>query len=195
MIVNGWAMKYRRKYANDDQTELWFMTDIFFYYFCASIPPMKVSKLILIIISLLVAGYLLITWLSFDDRVATYAVSHEKDFRASAEQGDAEAQYNLALIYDHGIGVENDDAEALKWYRQAAEQGHAKAQYNLGMMYYFGKGVPQDKATGYQWVILAADRGEQVAKDAMAALAKNISNEQITSARAAAKVWSQAHNK
>jgi len=167
----------------------------YFSCFYVNILAMKLPKLLLVIPLVVLAAYMLATWLGFDDRVAFFAVSHEKEFRVSAEQGNAEAQYNLAMLYDRGIGVENNDIEALKWYRQAAEQGYAKAQYNLGMMYYFGKGVPQDKATGYQWVILAADRGLEAAKVAMAELAKKLSSEQMTSAQAAAKAWSQAHKK
>jgi TPR repeat protein len=154
---------------------------------------MKLPKLLLIITLMGLAVYTVTTYLSFDDRIASYAVSNEKDFRTSAEQGDAEAQYHLALMYDRGIGVERDDGEALKWYRQAAEQGYARALYNLGMMYYFGKGVPQDMVTGYQWIILAADRGEETARDAMAELAKQISDAQIARAQAAALTWSKAH--
>jgi len=171
------------------------MAGILYCYSCVTISLMKLPKLLLIIALTALSAYILSTWSGFDDRLATYAVSHEKEFRASAEQGNAEAQYNLAMLYDRGLGVENDDSEALKWYREAAEQGYAKAQYNLGMMYYFGKGVPQDKEAGYQWVILAADRGEKAAKDAMTELAKKLSSEQITNARAAAKAWSQAHKK
>jgi len=154
---------------------------------------MKLSKVLLILTLTALSTYMLSVWLDFDNRLATYAVSHEKEFRASAEQGNAEAQYNLAMLYDRGLGVENDDSEALKWYREAAEQGYAKAQYNLGMMYYFGKGVSQDKTTGYQWVILAADRGEKAAKDAMTEMVKKISGEQIAKARAAAQAWNKAH--
>jgi len=120
---------------------------------------MKASKLLLLITLMLLAAYLFSVWLNFDDRLASYAISHEKEFRASAEQGKAEAQYNL------------------------------------GMMYYFGKGAPQDRVTGYQWVILAADRGEKAAKDAMVELAKKISGDQISKAKAAAQAWSQAHKK
>jgi len=156
---------------------------------------MKMNKLLLIIALMLLAGYMFSTWLGYDGRLATYAVSHEKEFRVSAEQGDSKAQYQLALIYDRGIGVEHDDGEALKWYRKAADQDYAKAQYNLGMMYYFGKGVPQDRVTGYQWVILAADRGEKAAKDALAELAGKLSSEQVASARATAKAWSQGHKR
>ena len=61
------------------------------------------------------------------------------DFRQTlqlAEQGNADAQYNLGVMYDNGQGVRQDYAEAARWYRKAAEQGNAKAQYNLGSMYY-----------------------------------------------------------
>ncbi len=45
-----------------------------------------------------------------------------------AERGGAEAQYNLGFMYEHGLGVSRDEAEAVTWYRKAAEQGHAAAQ-------------------------------------------------------------------
>lgn len=44
-----------------------------------------------------------------------------------AEQGDATAQNNLGVMYEYGLGVPKDDAEAVKWYRMAAEQGNALA--------------------------------------------------------------------
>jgi uncharacterized protein len=56
-----------------------------------------------------------------------------------AEQGDANAQFKLGLMYYNGEGVPEDDAEAVKWYRKAAEQGLAGAQFNLGVMYAYGK--------------------------------------------------------
>jgi len=61
-----------------------------------------------------------------------------------AEQGVAEAQFNLGLMYYNGQGVRQDYAEAVRWYRQAAEQGNAEAQNNLGAMYAIGQGVRQD---------------------------------------------------
>tara|TARA_B110000305_G_C19035619_1_gene445800 strand:+ start:375 stop:584 length:210 start_codon:yes stop_codon:yes gene_type:complete len=38
-----------------------------------------------------------------------------------ATQGNAFAQYNLALMYRKGEGVPKDDKEAVKWYRLAAD--------------------------------------------------------------------------
>lgn len=51
-----------------------------------------------------------------------------------AEQGIAQAQYVLGVLYSDGIGVAQDYAEAEKWYRKAAEQGHPLAQYNLAIL-------------------------------------------------------------
>ena len=81
------------------------------------------------------------------------------DLRASAEAGDAEAQFILGGIYITGVGVPHDAAEAVAWYRRAAEQGHARAQYNLGGMYREGRGVPQDAAGAVAWYRRAAEQG------------------------------------
>jgi len=40
--------------------------------------------------------------------------------RASAEQGDADAQALLGAMYFNGKGVTQDYKEAVKWYRKAA---------------------------------------------------------------------------
>ena len=69
-----------------------------------------------------------------------------REYRALAEQGNAKAQLNLGILYSVGMGVPEDDAEAVKWYRLAAEQGEASAQLNLGLMYSVGLGVSQDYA-------------------------------------------------
>ena len=45
--------------------------------------------------------------------------------RAAAEQGDAEAQYNLGLMYLEGQGVKQDNVEAYAWIRTAAAQGRS----------------------------------------------------------------------
>ena len=81
------------------------------------------------------------------------------EIRAIAKQGDAEAQYTVGEIYDYGESVQEDYAEAMKWFRLAADQGNAEAQFNLGVMYYFGVSVPKDYAEAMKWFRLAADQG------------------------------------
>ncbi len=68
-----------------------------------------------------------------------------------AEQGEAFAQYNLGVMYENGVGVPENDADAVKWYRLAAEQGRARAQNNLGVMYENGEGVSENNAEAIKW--------------------------------------------
>ena len=51
-----------------------------------------------------------------------------KWYRKAADQGLAEAQFDLGLIYQKGQSVAQDYGEAVMWYRKAAAQGDAKAQ-------------------------------------------------------------------
>ena len=50
-----------------------------------------------------------------------------KWYRKAAEQGYADAQYNLGSCYYNGKGVPQNYAEAVKWYCKAVGQGHADA--------------------------------------------------------------------
>ena len=79
--------------------------------------------------------------------------------RPLANQGNADAQIKLGLMYLRGDGVPQNDGEALKWYRLAADQGNAYAQANLGLMYHVGQGVPQNHDEAAKWFWLAANRG------------------------------------
>jgi TPR repeat protein len=60
--------------------------------------------------------------LAFDEGVAAYKagdyVKAVELWQPLAEQGVANAQYNLGIMYDNGEGVKQDYAEAAKWYRQ-----------------------------------------------------------------------------
>ena len=119
-----------------------------------------------------------------------------------AENGVAELQYTLGLMYANGEGVPQDDQKAVKWYRLAAEQGHARAkaniynlakknipqalqvligdaengvveaQYTLASMYANGQGVPQDDQKAVKWYRLAVEQGHAGAKANIYSLAK-----------------------
>jgi TPR repeat protein len=81
-------------------------------------------------------------------------------FREAAEQGFANAQHNLAEMYEDGEGVEEDAEQAATWFRKAAEQDSPDSQLKIGMMYQNGHGVPKNKAKAYQWLLLAKANGE-----------------------------------
>ena len=60
--------------------------------------------------------------------------------RPLVEQGDALAQFNLAVMYAEGQGVPQDYQETARWLRMAAEQGDRSAQVPSGVMYAKGRG-------------------------------------------------------
>ena len=87
-----------------------------------------------------------------------------KWYTKAAEQGYAQAQYDLGLCYDKGQGVTQDYTEAVKWYRKAAEQGHAEAQYYLGDCYRWGRAVKKDETEAVKWYRKAAEQGHSDAQ-------------------------------
>ena len=78
-----------------------------------------------------------------------------REWKAAAEAGQAEAQFDLGLLYAQGLGVTRDMSEAGRWYRKAAEQGNAEAEFALGQMYSRGWGVPRDEADALRWLQMA----------------------------------------
>jgi TPR repeat protein len=80
-------------------------------------------------------------------------------WRPLTEHGNANAQLNLGLVYEHGDGVSRDYKEAAKWYRLSAEQGEAAAQNQVGSMYAQGQRLNQDYKEAVKWYRLSAEQG------------------------------------
>jgi len=123
-------------------------------------------KLTAFCIALLCAG--LVQAGDFEDGVAAYrrqdyATALAK-WRTAAQQGDADSQANLGVLYSKGQGVAQDYKEAVRLYKLAAQQGNATGQSNLGFMYDEGKGVAQDYVEAVRWYKLAAAQGNAKAQ-------------------------------
>jgi TPR repeat protein len=88
-----------------------------------------------------------------------------------AEQGDAEAQYNIGVMYAEGLGVLENDRTGAKWLTLAAEQGYADAQYKLAIMFANGEGVLENHKTAYRWAKLAAAQEHADAQNLLGLLA------------------------
>jgi len=80
--------------------------------------------------------------------------------RPLADNGDAEAQAFLGVIYKKGMGVPQDYDEAMKWLRLSADQGNVNGQNSLGGFYENGRGVSQDYATAMKWYRRSAEQGD-----------------------------------
>jgi TPR repeat protein len=86
-----------------------------------------------------------------------------EQYTKAANQGLAEAQYDLGFCYSQGEGVAQDKAEAAKFYRKAADRGLAEAQTALGLCYETGDGVQKDMAQAIKYYQKAANQGEPAA--------------------------------
>ncbi len=80
-----------------------------------------------------------------------------------ARAGQPQAQLRMGLLYYHGHGVRESDAQARQWFERAARQGLAEAQFQLGNMYAYGLADPAADADpnrlAAQWYFEAARQG------------------------------------
>jgi len=69
-----------------------------------------------------------------------------------AAKGDGQAQFNLAMMYHGGLGVEQSETVALKWYHEAAKNNYTWAQEYLAIGYQEGWfGLNRDKGKSVYW--------------------------------------------
>lgn len=82
----------------------------------------------------------------------------------SAQEGNVSGQSNVAAFYATGTGVEQNFAEALKWWQRAAEQGMLGAEYSIGCLYLNGQGVPRDSYQAAAYLRKSAEQGHAAAQ-------------------------------
>jgi hypothetical protein len=91
----------------------------------------------------------------FEDGVAAYDrgdyATALREWQPLAEQGDAAAAFDLAVMYEKGTGVAADPAAAAHWYLVAAQHGDADAQARIAALYDGGIGVTADAAQARHW--------------------------------------------
>jgi len=80
-----------------------------------------------------------------------------EDLKIRAEAGDKTATRQLADAYYLGRdGVEQNFAEAARWFLKLAQQGDVRAQTTIGLMYARGYGVKKAPQPSHYWRRLAA---------------------------------------
>ncbi len=80
-----------------------------------------------------------------------------KEWKAAAQKGQPEAEYDLGLLYAKGLGVARDLSVAQQWYEAAALQGNSQAEFSLGQMYAQGWGIPPDEGAAVRWMEMATN--------------------------------------
>ena len=126
-------------------------------------------KTLLLTLSLSLYGINIPAFADFNDGYDAYQKGDYKtavsEWKSLADQGNAQAQFNLGVMYDNGDGVLKDDKQAVEFFRKAAEQGDAKAQLKLGFRYADGRGVLKDPKQAVKWYQKAADQDHSLAQN------------------------------
>lgn len=86
-----------------------------------------------------------------------------RELRPLAERGNADAQYYVGTMTQHGHGARAHARRGAEWYDKAGRQGHAPAQFALGFLLYYGGGdgdgeIFADAKAAAPWLLHAALR-------------------------------------
>jgi len=108
---------------------------------------------------------------------------NKKDFQKAlsewlplAEGGNPVAQNSVGALYNNGLGVLQDNAQAFVWYSKAAEQNFPLAMRNLANLYATGHGVAYDLPTARMWYSRAAVLGDSVSAEKLKTLEAMMAN-------------------
>ncbi|HVZ14240.1 MAG TPA: peptidoglycan-binding protein [Bauldia sp.] len=110
-------------------------------------------------------------------------------YQRAADQGNVNAMHNLAVLMSEGADGPPDHDKALQWFLAAANYGVRDSQYNLGVIYARAIGVQQDLVESYKWFAVAAAQGDTDAAARRDEVAKVLSADDLTKARATVTAW------
>jgi uncharacterized protein len=110
-------------------------------------------------------------------------------YRRAAEQGLADAQYNLGHMYDQ----KQDYKEAIRLYEMSVEQGNKDGMVDLGWMYEHGEGVNKNLIKATALYFLASERGNEGTRVRMNNLLRTMSSSEAQEVRQWIDAWKAEH--
>ena len=120
-------------------------------------------------------------------------------YRKAAELGDANAQFNLGLMYRYGPGYSPNLDRWVEAFGPAPGHASPTAQGSPAGKYNPGSGIPKDYIEAHKWMSLAVARAtgddQKRFADARDSLAKLMTPEQIAEAQKRATEWTVAFEK
>jgi TPR repeat protein len=82
-----------------------------------------------------------------------------RKYENAALAGSATAMRELGLLYESGVGVNQDYDKARHWFEKGAEHGDSEAMDQLGGLYALGQGVVQNYPEARKWFEKSAAAG------------------------------------
>ena len=118
-----------------------------------------------------------------------------KWFTLAAKQGDSISQNKLGQAYTDGLGVRTNYKTALKWYRLSAEKLDRYTQENIqdnshnniALAYQYGVGVEASNVLAHMWFSFPASRGDKDSANARDQVEKEMTPDEISTAKKLAK--------
>ena len=94
-----------------------------------------------------------------------------------AEHGHRTAAFNVAVLYEKGLGAPQDYREAARWYEKAADEGDLEAAYDVGVFYETGNGVAKNAEQARKWYVAIIENPQA---DAAAMAVKQRARERLS---------------
>lgn len=82
----------------------------------------------------------------------------------AAKHGNPKAQFDLAIMYATGQGVQKNERIAFNLFHKAARNHNIEAKYYMGLSFLQGRGVRQQLDLARYWFKLAAKQGHVKAR-------------------------------
>lgn len=109
-----------------------------------------------------------------DRKIEGNEVNKLKTFRwvrRLADEGDSSAQMLTASMYYAGIGVTQNEEEAVNWTKISADAGNVDAQLVMSYLYRSGDaGFEKSKRLAIEWALKAAEQGHPGAQRVLGGL-------------------------
>jgi len=113
----------------------------------------------------------------------TNIYNHAKEIRVTkrvffaqqaAKRGNIQAQFDLAIAYAMGDGIQKDEKKAFYWFHKSARAGHIEAKYYMGLSFLEGRGVRRDIHLARYWFKQAVKAGHKRAIFYLAEVEKSL---------------------
>jgi uncharacterized protein len=112
------------------------------------------------------ATYALATWYLHGSEFTKVDVRRATALLRKAAAADiADANYDLAVSYEKGVGLPKSLSKAFECYTKAALLGDAPSHYEVGRMLYFGIGTPRNRRLADAWLKKAETLGVEISRD------------------------------
>ena len=94
-------------------------------------------------------------------KIRNFALDSKKFFYANraAKNGNQRAQFDIAMMYATGQGVQRNEKMAFNWFHKSARNNNAVAKHYMGLSFLQGRGVKQQIQLARYWFRLASKQG------------------------------------